>query len=306
MYNVYLFLLFMLFLIYLNNNYNNYSNYYPMKLVFFGDTMFGRDNHPFVDNPFSQVKSILKDADALFFNLETVISNPPLSEDYKEDKVFNYQSNGRQLLALRKITKKPTFVSIANNHSLDYGVKGHQNTKDFLKSNRFLYNSKQKTESKDIVFLNATDHCGCDNPELWKKHVLMIDYENLDPIYRKIKNLKDRFIVFSIHWGSNWVQDEMPHHIQQFAKNLIDRGVNIVFGHSAHHIVKNPVVKYKKGIIIYGLGDFINDYAVDESYKSNEALMCIIHRKYNHLSYELIHVDRKFVQQGGSIPFLKL
>lgn len=276
-----------------------------MKLVFFGDSMFGRDNNFFVNNPFTQVEKILKSADSIFFNLETTISNPPLSDHHKVNKAFNYQSNGEQLLSLRKITKKPVFVSIANNHSLDYGVKGHNNTKRFLKSHNFLCNSKQKIASKNITFLNATDHCGCENPQLWKKHILMVDYSDLDPIYQRVKNLEGQFIVFSIHWGSNWVKGEMPHHIQQFAKTLIDLGVNIVFGHSAHHIVKNPVIKYKKGIIIYGLGDFINDYSVDDLFKSNEALMCIIHKKYNHLSFELIPVIRKFIGQGGSIPFLK-
>ena len=104
-----------------------------MKLTFLGGSMFGRNNNPFVNNPYTQVQHILKDADSIFFNLETTISNPPLPDSYKVNKVFNYQSNGDQLLSLRKITKKPIFVSITNNHSLDYGVKGHNNTKKFLK-----------------------------------------------------------------------------------------------------------------------------------------------------------------------------
>ena len=278
-----------------------------MKLVFVGGSMFGRNNNPFVNNPYTQVEHILKDADSIFFNLETTISNPPLPDSYKVNKVFNYQSNGDQLLSLRKITKKPIFVSITNNHSLDYGVKGHNNTKKFLKLHKFLCNSKQKSESKNIIFLNATDHCGCENPSLWAKHILMIDYNNLDPIYQRIENLKkkNKFIIFSIHWGSNWIQGDMPNHIQQFAKNLIDIGVNIVFGHSAHHIVNNPVLKYKNGIIIYGLGDFINDYSVRDEFNSDEALICIVHKKYNHLSVELIPVIRKFINHSGSIPFLQ-
>ena len=278
-----------------------------MKYTFLGCSMFGRNNNPFVNNPYTQVEHILKDADSIFFNLETTISNPPLPDSYKVNKVFNYQSNGDQLLSLRKITKKPIFVSITNNHSLDYGVKGHNNTKKFLKSHKFLCNSKQKSESKNIIFLNATDHCGCENPSLWAENILMIDYNNLNPIYQKIENLKkkNKFIVFSIHWGSNWVQGDLPNHIQQFAKNLIDIGVNIVFGHSAHHIVKNPVEKYKNGIIIYGLGDFINDYSVRDEFNSDEALICIVHKKYNHLSFELIPVIRKFINHSGSIPFLQ-
>ena len=133
----------------------------------------------------------------------------------------------------------------------------------------------------------------------------MIDYKNLEPIYKKIRNNKDKFIVFSIHWGSNWVKGEMPKHIKDFGRKLIDEGVNIVFGHSAHHIVKNPIEEYNNGIIIYGLGDFINDYAVDKSFKSDEALICVIHKRWNRLEPELIKVKRKFVKSStSSIPFI--
>ena len=137
--------------------------------------------------------------------------------------------------------KKPIFVSVVGNHSLDYGVQGHRNTVQFLKRHLFLTNSKQKVESNGIVFLNATDHCGCENPGLWAQHILMIDYDNLQPIFQRISKLKDKFIVFSIHWDKNYIKGDMPQHIQDFGKALIDHGVNIVFGHSAHHIVKNPV-----------------------------------------------------------------
>ena len=276
-----------------------------MKLVFFGDCMFGRNNNKFIKNPFIHVEEILKQGSYIFFNLETTISPQLLSNDYRENKTFNYQSNGEQLIELKKKIKKPIFVSIVNNHSLDYGEQGHKNTKRFLKSNNYLCNSKLKVEYDNIIFYNATDHCGCNNHELWKEHITMIDYNNLEPIYKKIRNNKDKFIVFSIHWGSNWVKGEMPKHIKDFGRKLIDEGVNIVFGHSAHHIVKNPIEEYNGGIIIYGLGDFINDYAVKESYQSDKALICVIRKYKNKLEYQLIKVKREFVQEGSSIPILE-
>ena len=92
-----------------------------MKLVFFGDCMFGRHGRPFIEDPFVHVKDIIKRGSHIFFNLETVISNPPLPKEYKVNKVFNYQSTGEQLLSLKKITKKPIFVSVSSNHSLDFG-----------------------------------------------------------------------------------------------------------------------------------------------------------------------------------------
>ena len=46
--------------------------------------------------------------------------------------------------------------------------------------------------------------------------------------------------------------------MRSFGKALIDVGVDIVHGHSAHHII--PPEKYNGGVIFYSLGDFVNDY----------------------------------------------
>ena len=90
-----------------------------MKLLFFGDCMFGRNGNKFIVNPFINVEHMIKDSSHIFFNLETTISEKPLPAEYKQPKTFTYQSTGEQVKVLRKIgKKKPIFVSIANNHSL--------------------------------------------------------------------------------------------------------------------------------------------------------------------------------------------
>ena len=301
-------ILYILILILFFQNYKSTENFNNgngnMKLIFMGDCMFGRDNHNFTLNPFINVIPLLKDASHIFLNLETTISPKPLTDSDKEDKVFNYQSNGQHLLSLKKITRKPIFTAIVNNHTLDYGIKGLENTKAFLKKNDFQYTVKQSIEKNKIVFMNATDHCGCNNKEFWAQNMIMIDYKNLEPIYQKVRKYKNKFIVFSIHWGSNWVDGEMPKYIQDFGRGLIENGVNVVFGHSSHHIVQKPTEVYKEGIIIYGLGDFINDYAVKEKYRSDEALLAIVTKKGGKLSIETQKVKRQFVNDGGSIPFI--
>ncbi len=273
-----------------------------MRLIFFGDCMFGRKNNPFVNNPFTNVLEILRSGTHLFFNLETTISKGIR----RRNKTFTYHSNGEPLLTLRKLIQQPIFVSIANNHSLDFGPESHESTKRFLKKNGFLCNSKNKVEKKNVIFLNASDHCGCEKPTLWRQHIWMIDYNDLDHVYQKIQTIRaktKKTIVFSIHWGSNWVDGPMPQHIQEFGRGLIDAGVDIVHGHSAHHIPDKPIEKYKHGIIIYGLGDFINDYSVREEYESDKALICIITKTGKNMDYEFIPVQRRFIE-GSSIPFL--
>lgn len=64
--------------------------------------------------------------------------------------------------------------------------------------------------------------------------------------------------IASIHWGENWVM-EIPAHHRQLARYLIDHaGVDIVHGHSSHHLL--GMETYKEKLILYGCGDLINDY----------------------------------------------
>lgn len=63
--------------------------------------------------------------------------------------------------------------------------------------------------------------------------------------------------VVSIHWGSNWGYDVPPAHVR-FAHRLIDGGIDIVHGHSSHH--PRPFEVYRGKLVLYGSGDFLNDY----------------------------------------------
>lgn len=63
--------------------------------------------------------------------------------------------------------------------------------------------------------------------------------------------------VVSIHWGSNW-GFEVPQDFSQFARRLIEGGVDLVHGHSSHHV--RPIEVYRDRLILYGCGDLIDDY----------------------------------------------
>jgi len=72
--------------------------------------------------------------------------------------------------------------------------------------------------------------------------------------------------VVSLHWGANWGfgpgDDE-----RAFAHRLIDTGgADLVHGHSSHHI--KGVEVYRGRLILYGCGDFLNDY---EGIRGHEA-----------------------------------
>lgn len=64
--------------------------------------------------------------------------------------------------------------------------------------------------------------------------------------------------VLSIHWGSNWGY-KIAAEQRAFAHAVIDSGAcDILHGHSSHHA--RPIEVYKQKLIVYGCGDFINDY----------------------------------------------
>jgi hypothetical protein len=78
-------------------------------------------------------------------------------------------------------------------------------------------------------------------------------------------------VIFSVHWGPNyqWIPDKK---IQELAKWMINEGVDVIHGHSSHHVQGVEIVERKngtRGLIIYGCGDFVDDYAVDEQYRND-------------------------------------
>jgi len=81
-------------------------------------------------------------------------------------------------------------------------------------------------------------------------------------------------VVVSIHWGSNWGY-HIPDQQAILARALIDKaGVSIVHGHSSHH--PRAIEIYRDRLILYGCGDFLNDYegiSGYERYRDDLALM---------------------------------
>jgi len=74
----------------------------------------------------------------------------------------------------------------------------------------------------------------------------------------KEKKVSGDIVIISIHWGSNWGYEINPLY-RQFAHTLIDKtGATVIHGHSSHH--PRGVEIYNGSLILYGCGDFINDY----------------------------------------------
>jgi poly-gamma-glutamate synthesis protein (capsule biosynthesis protein) len=81
-------------------------------------------------------------------------------------------------------------------------------------------------------------------------------------------------VVMSIHWGGNWGYGISPEE-RAFAQRLVGTaGVDVVHGHSSHHV--KAIEIYRDRLILYGCGDFVNDYEGIhgyETYRGDLALM---------------------------------
>ncbi len=86
-------------------------------------------------------------------------------------------------------------------------------------------------------------------------------------IGEKIRQVKGEgdVVVASIHWGTNWGY-QIPDEQIEFAHRLIDHaGFDVIHGHSSHHVKRIEV--YRDKPILYGCGDFLNDYEGIGAYK---------------------------------------
>jgi poly-gamma-glutamate synthesis protein (capsule biosynthesis protein) len=95
-----------------------------------------------------------------------------------------------------------------------------------------------------------------------------LSQRSVEGIARRVETVRQAgdVVVLSIHWGANWGY-EVADEERAFARGLIDTGaVHLVHGHSSHH--PKGIEVYRGRLILYGCGDFINDY---EGIRGHEA-----------------------------------
>ncbi len=232
--------------------------------------------------------------DARIINLETAITG---SDDYWQGKGINYRMNPDNIPC---ITAAGIDVcSLANNHVLDWGYQGLEETLQVLEKAKIKTAGAgpdhRKAEipavleiaekGRVIVFSFGLETSGI--PLAWGAAEarpgvnLLPDLSDrtVHSVGGKIRAMKQPgdIIVASIHWGGNWGYRSPPEQLA-FAHTLIDEaGVDIIHGHSSHHV--KGIEVYKDKPIFYGCGDFINDYegiGGQESYRGDLSLMYFV------------------------------
>lgn len=232
--------------------------------------------------------------DLRLINLETSITT---SDDYWEGKGIHYRMNPENIYSLT--AAEIDFCSLANNHVLDWGYAGLSETLETLKKAKINYagaglNLQEagtpavmgvEGKGRVIVISYGLETSGI--PSSWAASGDMpgvnllknVSDETIRQIKAKVEAVKQLgdVVLASIHWGSNWGY-EIPHQQSEFAHRLIDEaGVDVIHGHSSHHV--KGIEVYKGKIIIYGSGDFLNDYegiGGYEDFRSDLALMYFV------------------------------
>lgn len=251
-----------------------------VELVLGGDAMLGRlfNKRLSVVPPHHVWGNAIRswrNSDLFIVNLETTITDSTKATP----KTFNYKLSPQfgDVLSAGKIG----FASLANNHILDFGVEGLNDTVSILNSMHIghagagiLRRARQpaiiKFGDMSIAFISAADHYAhwaatSTQPGIW-----YVDIENRDweHVLRNVYNLKQvvDIVIVSLHWGPNW-QEVVDDNRQVFAKHLVKAGADIIHGHSAHHLQRAE--RIGDSIVFYSLGGLIDDYAVDENFRSN-------------------------------------
>ncbi|MFE9650254.1 CapA family protein [Streptomyces sp. NPDC006365] len=225
--------------------------------------------------PWGDALRVLEEAapDARIVNLETAVTR---SDTFEPGKEIHYRMHPANMPALA--AARPDVCVLANNHVLDFGPPGLEETLHSLyrAGLRAVGAGRNADEAhapatvtvsrtaRVLVFALGMESSGI--PPGWAAteyvpgvaHAVEPSAAAAETVRRvRQEKLPGDITVVSVHWGSNWGYRISQEQIR-FARALVDGGVDVVHGHSSHH--PRTIEVYRDRLILYGCGDFIDDY----------------------------------------------
>jgi poly-gamma-glutamate synthesis protein (capsule biosynthesis protein) len=162
-------------------------------------------------------------------------------------------------------------VTLANNHALDYGTDALLDTFEHLRSAGIAWagagenveEARAPTVVGGLPIVAFCDHergfaAGPDRPG--------IAYAEGVPAWLRESA---RGALVCPHWGPNMSPSPVAH-VRAAARELLDAGAALVAGTSAH------VFQGVDGNVLYDLGDFLDDYAVDDVLRNDLGLLFLV------------------------------
>ncbi len=265
------------------------KNAKPIRVLFVGDIMLDRyvahntaiqGREPFI----KEIRSLFENNDFNVANLEgTITDSPSIAQVDHTIFRFTFDKTLAEFI-LRALSLN--VVSLANNHTLDFGVSGYASTRDFL------------TE-RDVLFFGSPSNS--ENLSVQKivrgKNICFVGYEAFIrpdpvPILAEIQTLKPscyRIIVFA-HWGEEYNPDATDLQ-RNVAHQFVDSGADLVIG--AHPHVVEPVEIYKEKAIFYSLGNFIFDQYFSLATRRGLVVTVEFGRSYTNFTLTPVSIERE-------------
>lgn len=227
---------------------------FPVTIISVGDIMLGRYVETLINKngenyPFEKIGQFLRGVDIVYGNFEgTIVKNHKQTPNFSTK--FSFSENAAKILQLNNFN----IVSLANNHALDYGENGLEETKYFLNQFKIIVSGHPvKIDGNDVVIKNIRGQ-----KIAFSSFNFTGSHSKEQEAYGFVKNLKEKnnFVIVNIHWGEEYSLQSNEYQ-KNIARNFIDSGADLIIGHHPH--VVQEIGLYKNKIIFYSLGNFIFD-----------------------------------------------
>ena len=251
-----------------------------------GDTMLGRGVADRLESVprrslFSPaVVAAVREANLVVLNLECCVSTR--GERWADPfKPFFFRAPPAAVDALADLGVD--CVTLANNHALDYGTVALADTLDFLHGAGIdsVGAGADIDEARRPAVLEAngfrlgvvgvTDHPEeyAAGPRTPGVACARLGEDTPNWLVTAVSGVEADAVLVTPHWGPNMIDRPLPR-IRRAAAQVLDAGATVVAGHSAHvfHGVAGPV--------LYGLGDFVDDYATQPFLRNDLGLLFLL------------------------------
>ena len=195
---------------------------------------------------FSGLTDLFATDDMTLVNFEGTLTE----ETGKKEKKFNFKGPAEytDILTLGSVEA----VTVANNHTLDYGNQGRDDTIANLEAAGITVsgNGKLAVYEKDGVKVGMTGYC--------------FPYKDgKKDISKDVKALRDmgcQIVIASFHWGSEYREDFTGEQ-RTIGRAAIKAGADIVVGHHPH--IVQGIEAYNDSYILYSVGNLVFGGNVD-------------------------------------------
>ena len=209
------------------------STTYNKKLAISYENVVG-DNYAY---PFEKTVQYFKDDDFTFANLECALTASTASDD--KNFCFRADPSYAQILTAGGVE----FVTLGNNHVLDYGEQGYADTKAALDAVGVSYAGR---DEEKIYETNSGLKIG----------VYAVSFGKTQQIKDGVAALRAagaEFVIAALHWGDEGCYDVNDLQKEQ-GHAAIDSGADIVIGSHPHTL--QPVEEYNGKYIYYSMGNW--------------------------------------------------